>query len=148
MNDPIRLPILYAEDDQDNWLLMHLAHLESVVKHPIVFVSDGREVIEYLCGEGRYANAPKPGIILLDLNMPGLDGIDTLRWVKGQPAFRTIPVVVLTTSTSDKDIAETYAAGASTYITKPASAAGLVGVLDAIGRYWFGVATLPASGAP
>ena len=127
-------PILYADDDQDDWLLMELAHRQSRLECPIVFVSDGHDIIQYL-GNG---DALSPAIILLDLNMPRLGGRETLEWLKRQPSFRRIPVIMLTTSAERTDVNDMYALGASSYIVKPPSSVGLVGLLDAIEQYCFG----------
>jgi two-component system response regulator len=141
------VPILYAEDDQDDWLLMQMAHRDSGTPNPIVYLNDGREVIEYLEGIGDRAGAPRPGLILLDLNMPGLDGLATLQWLKANPTFSQIPVIILTTSNSQTDIAAAYASGANTYIVKPRTSIGLIEVLTAIDAYWFGTAALPRGAA-
>lgn len=135
--------ILYAEDDPDDLLLMQMAHRASELDHPIIYVNDGQEAVEYLHGEGQYALAPLPGIILMDLRMPHIGGLATLVQLKSDPRYSHIPVIMITTSTSRGDVHDAYAAGASSYIVKPPTLGGLVGVLNAIARYWFQAAVLP-----
>jgi two-component system response regulator len=110
------------------------------------FVVDGQELLDYLRHEGAYANgadAPEPGIILLDLNMPKKDGREALAEIKSDPALRHIPVVVLTTSKAEEDIFRTYGLGVNSFITKPVTFGGLVEVLRAWSRYWFEIVELP-----
>lgn len=139
------LTVLCAEDDPDDRLLATMAHRDSGVANPLVFVDDGIEVLEYLRASGRHADradATRPGIVLLDLNMPGMDGFETLWAIRADPVLRRIPVVVLTTSNATEDIAASYGAGANSYIVKPSSFAGLVDVFTRLGGYWFGVCSL------
>jgi two-component system response regulator len=136
---------LYAEDDPDDRLLAEMAHRESGVSNPLVFVSDGEEALECLRLTGRHADRtdlPRPAIVLLDLNMPGIDGRETLRIIRADPAIRRIPVVVLTTSTADDDIAASYDAGANAYIVKPTTFAGLVHIFTTLAAFWFTVSSL------
>ena len=144
MNSPVSLAILYAEDDPDDRLLAEMAHRESGVAIPLVFVADGEEALEYLRRSGRHADrsdALQPGIVLLDLNMPRLDGGETVRIIKADPVLRRIPVVILTTSAAELDIAQSYDAGANSYIVKPSAFGSLVHVFDCLFEYWFGVST-------
>ena len=146
---PRDLPILYAEDDPDDQLLARLALLRAGLTNPIVFVGDGEEALAYLRREGRYSMpgaAPRPGLVLVDLNMPGLGGHETVRTIKSDPALRRIPVVVLTTSEDPGDIERSYEAGANSYIIKPPSFATLVSKFDQLGRYWFDVVALAREG--
>jgi CheY-like chemotaxis protein len=142
MTKPTTLAILYAEDDPDDRLLAEMAHRESTAIQPLVFVADGEEALEYLRGTGRHADhtaAPQPGIILLDLNMPGIGGRETLRVIKADPNLRRIPVVILTTSAAEVDIAASYDGGANSYIVKPSAFANLVQLFDHLCAYWFGI---------
>ena len=102
--------------------------------------------MDYLHRRGKYADpsqAPRPGLILLDLNMPRKDGREALREIKADPDLRTIPVVVLTTSKAEEDIVRSYTFGASSFITKPVTFDGLVEVMKTLGRYWFHIVDLP-----
>lgn len=119
---------------------------ESRVVNDLRFVQDGAELLDYLGHRGRYADpasSPRPGIILLDLNMPRMDGREALREIKADPDLRRIPVVVLTTSKAEEDIYRTYDLGANSFITKPVSFEGLVSVMREIGRYWIEIVELP-----
>lgn len=144
MIDP--LPVfLCAEDDPDDRLLATMAHRDSGAPNPLVFVNDGEEALEYLRRTGRHGTAagrPRPGILLLDLNMPGLDGRETLRVIRADPTIRRIPVVILTTSTAEDDIVTSYEAGANAYIVKPTAFGGLVHIFSSLAAFWFGVTSL------
>lgn len=138
--------ILMADDDEDDRLLATEALAESRVSNELRCVEDGVELMDYLHRRGVYAppaSAPRPGLILLDLNMPRMDGREALREIKGDPSLRRIPVVVLTTSRADEDIARSYDLGANSYIPKPVTFDGLVEVVRALGRYWIEIVELP-----
>jgi CheY-like chemotaxis protein len=151
MTEPAGRTILYAEDDPDDRLLAEMAHRDSKATNPLVFVADGPEALEYLRQTGRHANragSPKPGIVLLDLNMPGIDGRETLRIIRADPVFHRIPVVILTTSMAEDDIASSYDAGANSYIVKPRGFGGLVQLFDRLCLYWFELNSLAREAAP
>jgi CheY-like chemotaxis protein len=138
--------ILLADDDEEDRMLAADAMVESRVANDLRFVEDGEELLDYLYKRGRYAaqdSAPTPGLILLDLNMPRKDGREALREIKADPDLRRIPIVVLTTSKAEEDIYRTYDLGANSFITKPVSFEGLVGVMRDIGRYWIEIVELP-----
>lgn len=138
--------ILIAEDDPDDRMLLSDAFLESRVSNEIHFVEDGEQLLAYLRREGQYADpekAPFPGMILLDLNMPKMDGREALAIIKADPALQRIPVVVLTTSKAEADIVRTYGLGVSSFIAKPVTFEGLVEVVQAIGHYWIEIVELP-----
>jgi CheY-like chemotaxis protein len=146
--DAIRQPvnILVADDDPDDCELIRDALAASHMRNPLYFVRDGEELLEFLRREGRHRNiaqAPRPGLILLDLNMPRMDGRDALRVIKSDPGLRMIPIVVMTTSDADEDVYRSYEMGANSYITKPMTFDGLVGTMRALGAYWFKVVDLP-----
>jgi CheY-like chemotaxis protein len=144
MSNAIPLAVLCAEDDPDDRLLAELAHRESGAVNPLVFVADGEEALDYLRRAGRHANrtdTPQPGIVLLDLNMPGIDGRETLRIIRADPRLRRIPVVILTTSAADVDMALSYDAGANSYIVKPSAFGSLVQVFRVLCAYWFEVSS-------
>lgn len=137
---------LMADDDADDRMLTKEALEESRVLNDLRFVEDGEELMDYLKREGRFSDpesAPRPSVILLDLNMPKKDGREALKEIKADPDLRRIPVVILTTSKSEEDIYRTYDLGASSYITKPVSFDGLVDLMKALGDYWVEFVELP-----
>jgi two-component system response regulator len=145
MIDQHAAAILYAEDDADDRLLAQLAHRESGVPNPLIFVADGEDALEWLRTTAHHpdrADQPRPGIVLLDLNMPGIDGRETLRIIRADPTIRRIPVVILTTSTTDADIAASYDAGANAYIVKPTASDSLVHIFSTLAAFWFDVNSL------
>lgn len=138
--------ILLAEDDPDDRYLISEALDESQIDIQLYIVEDGEELLDYLHHRGKYENRvewPLPGLILLDLNMPRLDGREALKEIKNSTELRRIPVVVLTTSQAEEDVIRTYDIGISGYIPKPVTFTGLLEVMKAIGLYWLNVAKLP-----
>jgi CheY-like chemotaxis protein len=148
MPPPTPITILLADDDADDRMLTKDALAESRLANDLRFVEDGEELLDYLLKRGKYADAdaPRPGLILLDLNMPRKDGREALREIKADPTLRQIPIVVLTTSKAEEDIYRTYDLGVNSFITKPVTFDGLVTVMRALGRYWFEIVELPAPG--
>lgn len=144
----VPITILYAEDDEDDRLLAREALSESRLANDLRFVNDGEQTLDYLYRRGRYANEPeanlpRPGLILLDLNMPRIDGREVLRTIKSDEELRRIPVVVLTTSKAEEDIIRSYDLGVNSFITKPVTFEGLVDAVRTIGTYWLGIVELP-----
>ncbi len=140
------ITILLADDDLDDCLLAQDALRESRLSNDLRLVHDGEALLDYLFQRGAYSApgaAPRPGVILLDLNMPLMDGREALAQIKANPDLRRIPVVVLTTSQSDADIYKSYDLGASSYISKPVTFSALVELLQGLGRYWFEIVQLP-----
>ena len=138
--------ILLADDDEEDRTLTCEALTESRLSNDIACVTDGEDLMDYLHRQGKYAppfDAPRPGLILLDLNMPKKDGREALREIKRDPDLRHIPVVVLTTSRADEDVMRTYDSGASSFISKPVTFEGLVEVMKGLRRYWFEMVDLP-----
>lgn len=140
--------ILLAEDDADDRLLTQDALAESQLVADLRFVENGTELLDYLFLRGKFAepaSAPRPQLILLDLNMPRMDGREVLEKIKADPAHRRIPVVVLTTSRADTDIARIYELGANSFISKPVRFEALVNVMKALRLYWFETVELPGA---
>ena len=137
--------ILMADDDPDDVLLTREALEESDICYQFHTVADGAELLAYLRHEDAYSALapPRPDLILLDLNMPRVGGIAALSAIKRDPALRSLPVVVLTTSVADEDIARTYDLGAASYIAKPASLSGMMEMMKSLGKYWFEIVVLP-----
>ncbi len=146
MNEAMPITILMADDDSDDRRLTQEALAEGRLMNPMVFVENGEELMDYLRHEGKYAppNAPtRPGLILLDLNMPRKDGRSVLKDLKNDPELRTIPVVVLTTSKADEDVYKSYDLGVNSYIVKPVTFEALVDILQTLEKYWFQIVQLP-----
>lgn len=140
------ITILMADDDEDDRLLTQDALRESRVLNSLHFVEDGVDLMEYLRKEGKYATGapcPRPSLILLDLNMPRMDGREALRNIKSDENLRGIPVVILTTSKQEEDMVRGYNLGAASYITKPVNFDGLVDLMRALGKYWVEFVELP-----
>jgi CheY-like chemotaxis protein len=144
------LAVLYAEDDPDDRLLAEIAHRESGVANPLVFVADGEEALDYLRRSGQYAgrtDALEPGIVLLDLNMPGIGGRETHNHINSDNSLRRTPVESLTTSSAQVDIAAAYDAGANSYIVKPSAFGSLVHLFGGLSAYWFDLNALARDGS-
>ena len=137
----IPVMILIADDDEDDRLLTRQALDEAHLSNDVRYVEDGEELMDYLYRRGKYAGgdgrAPRPGLILLDLNMPRKDGRECLREIKADDDLRDIPIVVLSTSRQEEDIARSYKLGVNSFIAKPVTFSGLVDALKVMGRYWF-----------
>jgi CheY-like chemotaxis protein len=141
------ITILLADDDEEDRLLTKDALTESRLANDVRFVTDGEELTDYLFRRGAYtepADAPLPGLILLDLNMPRKDGREALAEIKTDPLLRQIPVVILTTSKTEEDIVRSYALGGNSFITKPVTFDGLVRAMTVFTQYWFEIVALPA----
>jgi CheY-like chemotaxis protein len=148
MNAKRSIRILLAEDDPDDRLLTRRALTKSRLANTIHTVEDGEELMDFLRREGEYsdpADAPRPGLILLDLNMPRMDGREALRKIKSDPDLRRIPVIVLTTSEADQDILQSYDLGVNAFVTKPVTFDGLADAIQALGEFWFHIVKLPPS---
>jgi CheY-like chemotaxis protein len=139
--------ILMADDDEDDREMTREALHDARLNNEVRFVVDGQDLMEYLRREGKYADpevdAPRPGIILLDLNMPRMDGREALAEIKSDEVLRHIPVVVLTTSRDEEDILRSYDLGVNSFITKPVTFEGLVDVMRKFTRYWVEIVELP-----
>jgi CheY-like chemotaxis protein len=140
------ITILIAEDDPDDRLLTQRALEMSRVVNDLRFVEDGEELMEYLLHQGRYTDAaksPRPGLVLLDLNMPRKDGREALKEIKSHPQLHQIPVVVMTTSKAEEDVLRSYDVGANSYVVKPVTFDRLVDLMKTLGTYWVEFVELP-----
>ena len=145
-SDAMPITILMADDDADDRRLTQEALEEGRLMNELRFVMHGEELMDYLRHEGKYAPpavAPRPGLILLDLNKPRKDGRSVLQEIKSDPELRTIPVVVLTTSKADEDVYKSYDLGVNSYIVKPVTFEALVDILQTLEKYWFQIVQLP-----
>ena len=140
--------ILIADDDAEDRMLTKEALEESRLANQLHFVEDGEDLLDYLLHRGNYEDKlkyPTPGLILLDLNMPRMDGREALKEIKANKILRIIPVVVLTTSKAEEDIVKTYDLGVSSFITKPVKFSDLVDAMSTLSKYWFEIVELPIS---
>ena len=142
------ITILMADDDPDDRQLTREAFEENHLANDLRFVEDGEELLDYLHQRGKFAAdgaAPRPGLILLDLNMPRKDGREALREIKSDPRLRNIRVIVMTTSKAEEDVLRSYDLSAASYITKPVTFERLVEVVRTLGKYWLEIVELPPS---
>ena len=139
------ITILMADDDDDDYLLTKKALEESKLANTLVRVKDGEELLDYLHNRGDYegVQTERPGVILLDLNMPRKDGREALKEIKEAADLKDIPVVIFTTSKAEEDIYRSYQLGSNSFITKPVTFDKLVKVIAALGVYWFKIVKLP-----
>jgi len=138
--------VLLVEDERADAHLVRVAFLENHILADLYHVVDGREALEFLrCQEPRFANSPRPDLILLDLNMPRMDGRECLAELKNDSALCDIPVVVLTTSEVERDVIASFNLGAAGYITKPMDVAQFMAVIRDLGDYWFALVRLPGN---
>lgn len=138
---PKAQPILIVEDSVDDFEATKRAFGKVNLRNPIEHAACGEDALRYL----RAANSEKPGLVLLDLNMPGMDGRKTLEIIKQSQALKDIPVIILTTSNDERDVSACYALGANTYIQKPVDLDGLIAAIQRLKEYWFEIAILPQS---
>ncbi|WP_116141029.1 response regulator [Trinickia diaoshuihuensis] len=137
--------ILLVEDSPTDVMLTREAMEQYKVLNPLDIVEDGVDAMDYLNGRGKYAGREpaRPGLIILDLNLPRMSGREVLYELKQDPELRNIPVVVLTTSKSEEDVVKSYCLHANCYITKPVDFSKFIDVVRSISDFWFGVVTLP-----
>lgn len=143
------ITILMADDDPDDRQMTKEAFAESHLNNDLRFVEDGVELMDYLCRRGKYTDpstSPFPGVLLLDLNMPRMDGREALREIKKDPRLKNLRVVILTTSKAEEDIHRSYDLSASSYISKPVTLAALIDVIKTMGKYWLEIVELPNGG--
>ena len=140
------LNIMVAENDEDDRALVKFAFAECKLPNSVHFVEDGEQLLDYLNRHGPYenpVNSIRPDLILLDLDMPKINGHEALKEIKGDPKLRSIPVVIFTTSKATQDINSTYNMGANSFIIKPVTYDGLIQVMNALAEYWFEISELP-----
>jgi CheY-like chemotaxis protein len=144
--------ILLVEDREDDVVLIRRSFYQGGITNPLQVVRNGEEAIAYLAGEGRYCNRteyPLPGLILLDLKMPRVDGFEVLRWIRRQPGFSSIRVVVLTSSDAIRDVNRAYALGANSFLVKPLEFENVIETAKMLKTYWLRMDKAPeASRAP
>ena len=145
MDPDKRIHILLAEDDPDDQLLTRRALEQGPVAVELTVVEDGAELLRCLRRQDEYEDVRRPDLILLDLNMPRMDGREALREIKTDSELRRIPVVVLTTSEAERDILESYNLGVNAFVTKPVSFDALADAMEALGEFWFQIVKLPPS---
>jgi len=147
----IPITILICDDDEDDRMLTQQALEDAHVSNDVRFVEDGEQLLDYLFQRGEFAGelgkAPRPGLILLDLNMPKMDGREALKLIKEEKTLCDIPIVVLSTSRLDQDIIRSYQLGVNSFITKPVTFTGLVEAMNVLGRYWLEIVELPPTPA-
>ena len=143
MPEPPTQPILLVEDSPEDFETTQRAFRRSGLKNPILRCADGDEALDFLFHRGSHADAPRPGVILLDLNLPGTDGREVLSEIKANDDLKQIPVIVLTTSADERDVQACYQAGASSYIQKPVDVEGFMKAIERLNDYWFEVVILP-----
>ena len=154
MQDKHKIPItiLICDDDEDDRALTRQALEDAHISNSLRFVEDGEQLLDYLHQRGEYSGetgaAPRPGLILRDLNMPKMDGREALQRIKEDPTLVDIPIVILTTSGLDIDIIRSYQLGVNSFITKPVTFSGLVEAMNVLGRYWLEIVELPPAPIP
>lgn len=135
--------LLIVEDSDDDYLFTKRAFGKAKLANPLVRCADGDQALDYVFRRNGFEDAPRPQIILLDLNMPGTNGHQVLAEIKGDPDLARIPVIVLTTSDDPRDIERCYQAGANSYVQKPVDLEGFVAAMTRLKDYWFEIALLP-----
>jgi len=139
-------PILVVEDSPEDYEVLTRAFRKAEILLPLVRCKDGQDCMDYLHGSGVYAgdsDCIRPSFVMMDLNLPGVDGTRMIELIKNDPALVTIPLIVFTTSRSERDVQEAYRAGANSFLPKPVDMDGYVKVAQMLKTYWFEFAILP-----
>lgn len=139
----VHFEVLLVEDDPGDIELTRSALKQNKLKISLSVAEDGEQALDFLRRKGKYANAPRPDLILLDLNMPRKDGREVLAEIKKDESLKTIPVVVLTTSNADTDVIKSYELGCNCYATKPVGFKEFCGIIKEIEEFWFTIVKLP-----
>jgi CheY-like chemotaxis protein len=150
MEDVRPVRILLVEDSLQDIEITRKAFEKGGMRHELFIARDGREALDFLYHRIEYRDtrkSPRPGMILLDLNLPKVGGLEVLQQIKNDPDLRTIPVIALTASSRAEDVARSYELGVNTYIQKPVEFETFIRVVNAVHEYWFSIATLPPDGA-
>ena len=140
------ITVLMADDDPDDRLMTKEAWEENRIANTLVFVNDGEELMDYLYHRGRHSDpetSPRPGLILLDLNMPKKDGREALKEIKADPNLGRIPIVVITTSNEEEEIVRSYDLGVNSFLSKPVTFDELVKMIQVLSEYWLEIVRLP-----
>jgi CheY-like chemotaxis protein len=142
-NSASECPILLVEDNQDDVLITKRAWNKGRIRNKLYVVNDGEEALEFLFKQGEYSNAPTPGLMLLDLKMPRVDGFEVLTKIKQDTKLKVLPIIVLTTSNRDQDIQRAYSLGCNSYILKPVSYEKFIEAVNTIKKYWMTMCEIP-----
>ena len=137
------ISILLVEDNPDDILITKRAFKKGKIRNELHVVRSGEEALNFLYKKGEYKNVPIPGLILLDLNLPGVSGYEVLEKIKENDKLRRIPVIILTVSDHEEDVIKTYDLGANSFITKPVSFKNFIEVVTAMTDYWFRISRIP-----
>ena len=137
------ISILLVEDNPDDILITKRAFKKGKIRNELHVVRSGEEALNFLYKKGEYKNVPIPGLIFLDLNLPGVSGYEVLEKIKENDKLRRIPVIILTVSDHEEDVIKTYDLGANSFITKPVSFKNFIEVVTAITDYWFRISRIP-----
>ena len=132
-------PILYAEDEENDVLFLRLAFRDAGIANPLRVVNDGQQAIDYLSGWGPFSDRdlyPLPVLVLLDMKMPGKSGLEVLKWIRMTPVVCVLPVIMLTSSSTESDIHRAYIQGANGYLSKPGNPEQLLAMVKSIKDYW------------
>ena len=144
-------PVLYAEDEEDDVFLLRHAFKEAGISNALTSVPDGEAALQYLSGSGDYSDRsryPLPILLLLDVNMPMVSGLEVLQWVRAQPSLRLLPVLILSSSSQDSDVRRAYELGANGYLVKPSALEALLNTSRAIRDFWLIQNFPPPAGDP
>ena len=142
---PEAVDILLVEDDQGDALIVREAFEHYKIRNPLHVVTDGEQALRFVYRHGEFADAPRPGLIMLDLNLPRVSGMEVLTKLKADPDLRVIPVVILTTSQAEEDVLRTYSLHANAYVTKPVDFEQFMEAVRQIGSFFVSVVRLPRS---
>jgi len=143
-----QLCVLLVEDNPGDQRLVKEALRENDLQCELHIAEDGVQALQFLRREGKYQDAPRPDLILLDLNLPKISGREVLGELKAEEGLKSIPVVVMTTSQADEDISKVYGLNGNCFVTKPVDLDEFLHLIDVIGTFWFSVARLPSGGRP
>ena len=142
MSNPLSM-ILVVDDNPDDFYAVQREMAASGLRNPLTHCETGEEALDFLHRRGRHALAPVPAMVLLDINMPRMSGIDLLRTIRGEPALRAVPVIMMTSSNDDRDVLAAFQGGANSYVLKPVSFDGLIRAIQRIKSHWFEILLTP-----